>query len=140
MHPEDSRTSPPDVRSAALQRRTLREALEKCLQLFALIAAKHAKCPSSPPKARLFTAASASRRREQKENNISIQAILEGILMPTGKNPAQSAGFFFFNYFCKKTCLTTIYCVIIYLYVVKLRLNPSKRIVKWKKTEKNPQL
>ena len=65
MHPEDSRTSPRDARSAAQQERTHRRVRERCSPPFVPIAARSARCPSSLPRERQFTAASASLREER---------------------------------------------------------------------------
>ena len=69
MHPEDSRTSPPDVKIVVPQRRTRREVREKCSQLFARSVARNARCPSSLPKERLYIAAIASQQKEPTEHN-----------------------------------------------------------------------
>ena len=68
MHPEALKTSPPDVRIAVPQERMRRRVLEKCSLLFALSAVRIARFPSSPPKVRLFSVASALLQRELKES------------------------------------------------------------------------
>jgi len=65
MHPEALRISLPDARSAVLQRRMHREVKERCSLLFVLSAVRSARCPSSPPRESLFTAAHASQQREK---------------------------------------------------------------------------
>lgn len=69
MHQEDLKMNPPDVRNAVLPRRMRREVREKCSQLFVLIAARNARCPSSLLKAKRFTAASASQLKELTRSN-----------------------------------------------------------------------
>ena len=97
MHPEDSRTSPPDVKSAAPQRRMRREVREKCSQLFALNAARSARCPSSLPKAKRFIAASASQQREPTERNRFDLILCKKTSIETRRRkiPHKYVGFFF---------------------------------------------
>ncbi len=76
MQRRASRTNPRDAEIAVTHARMHKRVQEKCLQLFVLSAAQSAKCPSSPPKVRQFTAAHALLQRrtrkylkQAKENN-----------------------------------------------------------------------
>ena len=68
MQKKASRTNPRDVRIAVLQRKHHLEKAEKCIQLFALIAAAKQRFPLFRRMTDLFTAASAL----QKTNNLLI--------------------------------------------------------------------
>ena len=67
---EDSRTSPPDARSAVPLRRMHRRVQERCSAQFARTAVLSVRCPLSPLKVKTFSAASASLREELTELNL----------------------------------------------------------------------
>jgi len=69
MHPAALKMSPPDARTAVPQERMRRRVREKCSLLSAVSAVRNARFPSSPPKARLFIAASALLLKEQTRLN-----------------------------------------------------------------------
>ena len=73
MRREDSRTNPPDARIAVSLARMHREAKERCSPQYARIAVRNARCLSSPPREKTFSAASALHLEERRETNIFSQ-------------------------------------------------------------------
>ena len=100
MHQEALKMSPPDARNAVLQRRMRREVREKCSQLFALIAARNARCPSSLLKAKRFTAASASQLKElTRSNSFGLMPRMRLSIETVKEKSRKISGIFLFSYF-----------------------------------------
>lgn len=74
MHRKVSLTSLRDAKLAEMQERTPANLSVKCMMLFALHAAKHARFLSSPGRTAQYTAANASPKSRSRNNSANVLA------------------------------------------------------------------